>query len=170
MKNLTIFSVLVALFTLVSINVNAQTASASANATGSATIIAPIQISKTVDMSFGNIVAGAGSGTVVLATNDSRSKTGDVILPAATPGTIASAQFKVTGLANATYAITLPTTLNISNGSQSMTINSFTSTPSSTGTLTSGEETVKVGATLNVGASQASGNYTGSFSVTVAYN
>ncbi len=170
MKNLTIFSVLVALFTLVSINVNAQTASASANATGSATIIAPIQISKTVDMSFGNIVAGVGSGTVVLATNDSRTKTGDVILPATTPGTIASAQFKVTGLANATYAITLPTTLNISNGSQSMTINSFTSTPSSTGTLTSGEETVKVGATLNVGASQASGNYTGSFSVTVAYN
>lgn len=168
MKNLTIFSVLVALFTLVSINVNAQNI---AEAETSANIIAPIQISKTVDMSFGNIVASSASGTVILATNDSRTKTGGITLPTATPGTIASAQFTVTGFDNATYAITLPETISLTNAGNTMDVDNFTSTPSTTGTLSNtGSQTVKVGATLNVGASQASGNYTGSFAVTVAYN
>jgi len=50
-----------------------------------------------------------------------------------------------------------------------MTVDTFTSTPSGTGTLTGGAETLNVGATLQVGIGQATGSYTGTYSVTVNY-
>ena len=48
----------------------------------------------------------------------------------------------------------------------------FTSTPSATGALTAGTQTLNVGATLNVAAAQASGIYVSGtpFTVTVVYN
>ena len=43
--------------------------------------------------------------------------------------------------------------------------------PSGAGQLDAlGNQTLTIGATLNVGANQAPGDYSGSFSVTVAYN
>ena len=151
-------------------SVKAQTASATATANATATIITPITIGKVADLNFGNIVAGTGAGTVTVPTEGARTKTGDVILPAATPGTINAAKFTVTGLADATYTITLPGSATISEtGGKTMTV-TFTSNPSGTGTLTGGTQDLFVGATLNVGAAQTAGNYTGTFNVTVAYN
>ena len=52
-----------------------------------------------------------------------------------------------------------------------MTVGSFTSNPSSTGTLSSGgTQTLKVGATLAVSAAQAAGTYTNSTGVPVTVN
>jgi hypothetical protein len=142
----------------------------SANAT--ATIVTPISITKTADMSFGNVaVQSSTAGTVVLATDNSRTQTGGVTLPATT-GTVSAAIFTVSGEGAYTYTITLPSSLTISNSAINMTINTFTSTPSGTGTLSSGSQTLKVGATLNVAAAQAAGTYTSAtpFNVTVNYN
>jgi hypothetical protein len=111
MKN-RILMIITSLFFLLSINTFAQTAGATAEAHAYATIITPITLTKTTDMNFGNIVAGASTGTVVLVVNATRMSTGGVILPTATPGTITSAKFKTSGLANATYTITLPTSIN----------------------------------------------------------
>ena len=151
-------------------SVKAQTASASASASANATIITPIAIAHVEHLNFGNIVAGTGIGTVIVDTEGDRTKTGDVILP--TTGTFNAAEFTVTGLANATYAITLPESINISTtGGETMTVDNFTSNPSGTGTLAAnGEQTLSVGARLIVGAGQVAGDYTGEFSVTVAYN
>ncbi len=153
-----------------------QSASAqsSATASASATIVTPITITKNVDMNFGNAaVQAATGGTVVLAPAGTRTATSGVTLPAVT-GTVAAASFDVAGQANYTYAITLPSSLTITDGgSNSMTVNSFTSTPASTGTLSStGTQTLTVGATLNVTAGQAAGTYTSGtpFTVTVNYN
>jgi hypothetical protein len=157
-------------------SVKAQTASASASASANATIITPIAITHEgkPDLNFGNVVAGTGAGTVTVSpTTGDRSSKGDVILPTATPGTFNAAEFTVTGLANATYAITLPESINISEtgGTTTMTVDNFTSNPSGTGTLAAnGEQTLSVGARLNVDAGQVAGDYTGEFSVTVAYN
>jgi hypothetical protein len=50
-----------------------------------------------------------------------------------------------------------------------MALNSFASSPP-TGTLSGGgSQLIQVGATLTVGSSQAPGNYSGSFNVTVNY-
>jgi hypothetical protein len=143
----------------------------SAQASANATIITPIAIAQVADLNFGNIVAGIGAGNVTVGTDGIRTSIGDVILPTATPGTVNAAEFTVTGLAAATYAITLPGSIDISEtGGETMTVTDFTSDPSGTGTLTGGTQTLSVGATLNVKANQAAGNYTGTFNVTVAYN
>jgi hypothetical protein len=132
---------------------------------------APIAITNTESLAFGKFAAGAG-GSVVVATAGTRSATGGVVLLSSGPG--AAARFDVSGDASLTYAITLPAdgTISLSNGSgQSMSLTDFTSTPASPGLLDSlGRQTISVGARLNVGASQPSGNYSGNFIVYVDYN
>ena len=134
-----------------------------------------ISILKNTDMNFGTIAVSSGAGTVLLSASGSRTPSGGVILPFFT-GTVTAAQFTVSGETNYTYAITLPATdftlYESGVGPASMIVNAFTSIPSATGTLTGGTETVLVGATLNVVASQAAGSYTNAtgFEVIVNYN
>ena len=77
MKNL--FTVL-AVFALTLLAVSTSFAQATASATASATIVAPIGISKTVDMNFGRAAVSASLGTVILATDGGRTKSGGVTL------------------------------------------------------------------------------------------
>ena len=152
---------------------NSSFAQATATASASATIITPITIVKNVDMNFGNVAVSASlAGTVVLAPAGTRTTggAGGVTLPSNT-GTVAGADFTVSGTASYTYAITLPSSATISSGSNTITVNGFTSSPATTGTLsTGGTQDLKVGATLNVTAAQASGTYTNSTGVPVTVN
>ncbi|KAF0196210.1 MAG: YapH protein, partial [Bacteroidetes bacterium] len=108
-------------------------------------------------------------GTVTITPAGVRSHTGGVT-PSAI-GTYNNAIYTATGEPNATYSITLPASTTISSGANSMTVNNFTSDPTPTGLLNGGgSQTINVGATLNVGASQATGNYSGTYDVTIAYN
>jgi len=170
-KLISLFAAIVLVSGLTS-TAKAQTQGVTTTATGSATIVTTLAIAKSADMNFGSIAVNATAGTVVLLPAGTRSATGGVTLQGTGTG-VAAAAFNVTGLNNATYTITLPSTYTISDGSShSMTVNNFTSTPSTTGALsTSGAQTIKVGATLNVGASQVAGTYTAAgFPVTVNYN
>ena len=156
------------------VSANSSFAQASATASATATIITPISIAKNVDMRFGNVaVTAATGGTVILAPAGIRTTggAGGVTLPATT-GTVSAADFTVTGQASYTYAITLPSSATLSDGSgHTMTVNAFTSSPSATGTLTSGgTQDLTVGATLTVSAAQASGTYTNATGVPVTVN
>ena len=149
-------------------------AQSTATATASAIMITPITIVKNVDMNFGNVAVSATvAGTAVLTPGGTRTTggAGGVTLPA-TIGTVAAASFTVSGQASYTYAITLPSSCTITDpGSHTMTINTFTSSPSVTGTLSAlGSQTLNVGATLNVAAGQASGAYTNATGVPVTVN
>ena len=149
-------------------------AQATATASASANIITPISIVKVTDMNFGNVAVSATlAGTVVLAPAGTRTTGGGggVTLPATT-GTVAAASFTVSGQASYTYAITLPSTCSITDGSShSMTVNTFTSSPATTGLLSSGGvQTLNVGATLNVSAAQAANLYTNATGVPVTVN
>ncbi len=144
---------------------------ASTTATAAATIATAIGIAKTVDMSFGTIGATAIAGTVVLATDGSRTTTGGTSVLSGSPG--AAASFNVTGEGNNTYTITLPGSVILDSGGNTMTANTFVSLPATTGTLSSGSQTLLVGATLAVAnaATQTAGAYTSAlFTVTVNYN
>ncbi|HCT94873.1 MAG: hypothetical protein A2X19_10670 [Bacteroidetes bacterium GWE2_39_28] len=145
-----------------------------AQSNASATIITPISIAVVDHMNFGNVAASGSLGTVVLTTAGARSVTGGVSLPTTT-GTVSAANFTVSGQANFTYSITLPSSVTITrvSGSETMTVNTFTSDPATTGTIGGGgTQSLSVGATLNVAASQVAGAYTSgsTFNVTVAYN
>ena len=142
-------------------------------ATATATIVTPIAIAKTVDMNFGNAAVSAALGTVILTPAGSRSATGGVSFLTGNPGTVTAASFNVTGLALATYSISITgAPLTVTSGGNTMTVTAFTSTPTPTGTLTGGAETLLVGGTLNVAAAQATGVYVSGtpFTVTVNYN
>lgn len=173
MKHMYKLTAIAAMLVAFSTNAFSQ-ASAEATATSTATIVTPIAIAKSADMNFGNVAVGSSSGTVVLSPAAGRTVTGGVTLPA-TSGTVAAASFNVTGQGTYTYAITLPSsavTLTRNTGAETMTATTFTSTPSGTGALTAGAQTLTVGATLNVGASQVAGTYVSgtAFTVSVVYN
>ena len=169
MKKLFAFGISIFMFTVVAFSQSSATASAAA------TILTPIAISKTVDMNFGNLASSGTAGTCVLATDNGRTTTGGVTLMAG--GTITAASFTVTGVAAANYTITLPAgATTVSDGTNTMTIDTWTSNPSGTGALTGGNSTLLVGATLNVNADQPGGVYntsnaggSGEFTVTVNY-
>ncbi len=150
----------------------AQQNAATTSANASANIVTAISISKTADLDFGDIVTGGTTGTVLLTASatPARSSTGGTTLANST--TVGDAVFTVSGQGSSTYAITLPSSpVTLTSGANSMTVDTFTSSPNATGTLSGGgTQTLYVGATLNVGAAQASGTYTGTFSVTVTYN
>ncbi len=148
-------------------------ASVSATATAAATIVTPLAIANAGNLNFGNIATNATGGSVVITPAGARSTTGGVSLPT-TIGTVSAAAFTVTGETDYTYAITLPagpTTIDDNNG-HTMSVGTWTSTPTPTGELTGGTETLYIGATLTVGASQAAGAYLSDtpFQVTVVYN
>ena len=158
MKQILKLFTLLIIMALFSINAFSQ-----ATASASATIINPIAIAKTVDMDFGNVAVDATPGTVILDPAGTRTPGGGCTLPAIT-GTVTAATFNVTGEAGYTYAITLPAGVT-------------TSSPTPTGTLTGGAETLTVGATLHVAGSQTPDTYSssnpggsGDFTVTVNYN
>jgi hypothetical protein len=161
-------------------------AQSSATGTGTATanVIRPITITAARDLAFGNVAPGAAVGTLVVAGTaaGAQSVTGGVTQPGSQKGTVTSAQFTVAGEGSFTYTLTIPVApVTISDGAptpNTMTVGTFTadvSTVAGSGLLSgaagaAGSQTVSVGGTLNVGANQAAGSYTGSFSVTVAYN
>jgi len=162
----------------------AQSSATVTNGTATANVIRPITLAAARDLAFGNVVPGATGGTLVIAGTAAGLQTpgGGVTQPASQKGTVTSAQFNVTGEALFTYTLTIPTApVTISDSAttpNTMTVSTFTSdvaTTAGAGQLSgsigaAGTQTVSVGGTLNVGANQAAGSYTGSFSVTVAYN
>lgn len=173
MKNLLFTIAGLVILAITTSTVNAQVGlnpTAAATADASAQIIVPIAITKVngKDLKFGNIIANAIGGTVAISTEGTPTFSG-VNAPSIT-GDRQQAQFTVTGFAGASYAITLPGSTTLTSTGGTMTVNNFVSDPGSSGILTGGSQTLNVGATLNVAASQASGMYTGNFSVTVAYN
>ena len=148
-------------------------AQATATATASANVISAITLAKVLDMNFGNI-AVSSPGTVILATNSTRTTTGGITLPVVA-GTVTAASFTVTGQGTSTYAITLPSgthTITRISGVEAMGVSAFNSNPSGVGTLIAGTQNITVGAMLAASSGQVPGVYTNAtgFNVTVNYN
>ena len=155
-------------------SVKAQNPEATATANSSANIIKVISITNSQDLLFGNIIASSGGGTVVISSDGSSSAVySGIAAPTGNEGSRQPAIFTVEGELSATYSITLPGDGVIEltkTGGDPMTLETFTHNANGLLSNVDGTETFNVGATLNVNANQASGTYTGSFPVTVAYN
>ena len=132
-----------------------------------AKIFAPISISSSGDMDFGTLAADDTAGTVTVTPAGARSSV-NVYLFGGFP---TAASFDVTGRVGQAYSITFPSNATLTSGANTMTMDTFTHDAGGSPQLSgSGSDTFNVGATLNVGASQAAGTYSGTFSVTVNYN
>ncbi len=159
------------LFLLLSLSSLATVAQASASATvnSRATVIDPIQIDKTVDLDFGNVISAYNPGQVILSPDGSRIAYG-VQISNSMPGNVTPAEAVVTH-GNNNYSITLPENFllyNQENPNQVIRIDQFTVNPQEGALM----DIIRIGGTLNLEANQLSGFYTNSagFNVTVSYN
>ncbi len=138
---------------------------ATGNGTASVKILRAITVTKTADLYFGKILPSASASTVAVAESGSRTCGAGL----GCYDTATSGAFSVVGTSGEVVSVSLDSaTATLSDGaSHSMTVNLATST--SALTLAGGTGTFKVAGTLNVGASQADGTYTGQYSVSVNY-
>jgi hypothetical protein len=121
------------------------------------------------NLGFGQIVTTASAGTVTISSGGGRSASGGVVLGSSFG--VGASSFAVTGDANASYSITLPSSCTPQAGGATMMADLFTSAPNGSGNLgPSGTQTVSLGATLHVGSGQAAGAYSAAYFITLAYN
>lgn len=133
-----------------------------------------LKMNETTPLFFGVLDINSGASLVRLnAQTGQRSVitgVGNVVL-VASPASSAG-RFKISGQPNVPVSVSLPSSISLTgNKGGTLTVNNFTGYPSST-QLTldaSGDANLNVGADLNVGASQLSGTYSGTYSVTVNY-
>ena len=144
-------------------SVAAQT---SASASVSANVVTPIQIVKNSDIDFGSFATNGGVGTLVLGADvtGGRVASSNITMPNGSAINAKAAGFTITGQNSFAYNLILPTTdYLIYNGESTMVVNGFTSSASKV--ISSEEEIIYLGATLNVDADQPVGTYTSAGSV-----
>jgi hypothetical protein len=149
----------------------AQTA-ASTSATGSISIVTPLTLTKTSDLSFGQILRPTATGTVTISTAGARTLGGGATAGSAT-ATGGRAAFVISGegglamnLSIGTLAMvgggaTIPVTLSPAAGSSSISLSSTTGAQ---------VMTLGIGGVISLASGQAAANYTGTFTVSVNYN
>ncbi|MFC3713643.1 DUF4402 domain-containing protein [Sphingoaurantiacus capsulatus] len=150
-------------------------ASATQSTTGTTRILQAITLTKTSDLAFGSIVKAATAGTNTITIDQT---TGARAITGAGGGALATstsgrAAFTVAGEGGQTFSITAPNfSMTRTGGSETLAV---TTAAAATGTIggtigTAGNVTIGVGGAITVANTTVSGNYTGTFNVTVAYN
>ncbi len=140
--------------------------SAEGTATVNAAIVSPITISNSSsNLDFGNIATPDAATDIVVSTAGTRTAVAGVTIPG---GTISAASFTINAANTYGYTISIPAIDLKRAGEADMSV-SFSSSLGATSTGTGADQTLNVGGTLTVGASQGAGAYTGTATVTVAY-
>ncbi len=160
------------LFSIVLATAGGLTASAaqaaSADGTSRSIILNPLTATAVQDLDFGQLIAGATPGTVVLdASTGARTATGGVSLAGGAPST---AIFVGVARPDRMVHLNLPNgAITLTNGTGgTMTVTAFaTDGVINRRTDVNGIVSFRVAATLNVAANQADGAYSGTFNVTL---
>lgn len=138
-----------------------------AEGVATAEVVAPITLEhvKGASLNFGTFTTGDAGGTVVVDAAGVGTATGEVTLLG---GSVEAADaFTVAGDANRAFSIDTAGGA-VTNGTDKMI---FTTNAASSGKLNAaGAATFSVGGTLAIAGGESAGAYTGSYSVTVAYN
>lgn len=151
--------------------------SASTTGSGSITVIRPLTITKNADLKFGTVVRpSTGSGTAVVSAAGVRSVTGGVV-GLASGDTPQASQFTVDGEGGQSISVTIPATFSMANGSDTLTVTTSNNLTGAAGSQTlsnalgaAGSLVFKVGGSVPISATTTTGAYTGTFTVSAAYN
>lgn len=148
-------------------------------ATAEITVVRPLSFVIDDNLDFGNVIRGTTAGTVTIAPNGARTGTGGVIL--ANGGGHKPASFAGQGTNNQRVDVSIgANAIFITGPGAPMRVHTFVmgSTPTAVLTTTprrfrinsaTGVFAFPVGATLDVAANQAPGQYTGTWSITLNY-
>lgn len=165
MKKLHVLAATAAVIAAPAVAAPGDTSTAQGAAT--AEVVAPITLTHATgaSLNFGTFTTGDAGGTVAVDQAGAGSATGEVTLLS---GSVEAADaFDVEGDANRTFTITTAAG-SVTNGTDTM---NFTTDAATSGALdAAGEASFSVGGTLSVAGGESAGTYTGSYSVTVAYN
>jgi hypothetical protein len=151
-----------------------QAFAADAPTSASVNIVAPLAISETFALDFGDVGPDADNATSVVLTSGGVISTPD---GAGLFGAHARGEFAVTGETGQVYVVTDPGTVQL-DGANGLDVTNFTFTANGcadvdaatcTATLAGGSDTLYVGATLAVPANHTAGGYTNTFTLTVNY-
>ena len=142
-----------------------------ATATGpvEAVLIKPLSLVKTDDLDFGTLISSPIAGTATINANTGVQTTAGGVSSAG--GTPKRAEFVGVGGSGLLIIIAISASPTLTNGTggsmpSALAVQGGTGFRLFPGT---GVQTFRVGGTLNVGANQQDGNYTGTFSLTVNY-
>ena len=153
-------------------------AQASSHGEAEAIVLRPLAFFKVNDLDFGDIIASGTAGTVTIEPDGSRSRTGGVTL-AGSGGE--PSRFAGLGSFNRQVNISLgANTIFITGPGQQMRVRTFEIGSTPTAVLSTsptrfrintalGNYNFPIGATLEVNANQAPGDYSGTFTVTLNY-
>jgi len=148
----------------------AVSAPVSAPSTGKATVLKSLSVLKQADLDFGELVV-SGAGTAAIDPVSGTMATTGLVTPIGS--TAHPAMFTATGSRNSVVIIHVPSspvTLTRVGGGGTMTISDWTLDGKINRRMPPESAfNFSVGGTLNVGAAQAEGTYTGTFAVTVQY-
>ena len=153
--------------------VAAQAAEAQHQGSAQAVVVEPAGIAAIEDLRFGAIMQPATDGTVTVDVNSSINATGGAIVGIMTPqpGTRGAGRFTITGEANRMFRVSEPNKLLISNGAATMTVDKLTSSLNGRGQFdANGRYELRMGGRLKIDANQPSGDYTGTYELTVIYH
>lgn len=148
-----------------------------ATGTGAMTaiILTPIAVTAPTDLHFGSITVTAAAGTVVIDTAGGRTVTGGVSEVVGT-GSESEAVISVSAGTGINIVLSMAAaSFTVTNGLlDTMAVDTFNIRTAAGGatqtvTLTASPGTFPIGGTLNVGAGQATGTYTGNFTVNANY-
>lgn len=150
---------------------------ASTTGTGSITVIRPLTITKNADLRFGTVVRpSTGAGTAVISAAGVRSVTGGVV-GLASGDTPQASQFTVDGEGGQSISVTIPTTFSMANGTDTLVVTTSNNLAGAAGTQTlsnalgsAGSLVFRVGGTVPISSTTTTGAYTGTFTVSAAYN
>ena len=137
--------------------------------TASAKILTPLALTQNSGLAFGEIEPAPTAGAVTISNSGGAptSEGGVVIVLAGN-----AASWSVSGQPEYSYSISVDSTAVIASPEgETMNVVDIAADKGTGGTLDlSGADTFNVGGKLEIGANQASGDYNGTFNVTVAYN
>lgn len=149
----------------------------SATGSGSITVIRPLTVTKNADLKFGTVVRpSTGSGTVTVSAAGARSVSGGIV-GLSSGDTPQAAQFTVDGEGGQSVSITIPATFSIANGSDTLTVTTSNNLSGSAAAQTlsnalgsAGSLSFRVGGSVPVLSTSPTGLYSGTFTVSAAYN
>lgn len=136
---------------------------ATADGTARARILRQVTVTNTADLQYGTIVTGAAASTVAVNTAGARTCGAGLTCSGATT----AAGFSIGGTTGQVVTISVPGTVSLTSGANSMSSTLVAS--AATQTLVANAGSFTVGGTLSVGANQADGDYAGTFTATVNY-
>lgn len=142
---------------------SSATFAATVTANADARVIAPLVVTQTAGMNFGDLSVGGTGGTLLIDTAGTLTPSADVDTAG---GTVQAGAYGVAGEAGKAYTVSFPANATLTSGGNTMTVDTFTENSAASPTVPA---TFNVGGTLNVGANQPAGLYQGTYTITVNY-